>query len=188
MHYWISQCFAKVKVKSKKTKTLLSLQTVPRRGPHRSLAPVVDAKRRCGNQISFARLLSYRLLCWKEPILASYPFLGLLHKGSPRLYVAFSNARSKKRKNPCSKLTVFQQFGVTCLHVAKPIMSNVSRITWGILVKKLTYFFIPKSRHKYSHTNSRHDSYFPRWSSHSWSLGWLWLNRLRIKLSNWCFN
>ena len=152
MHYWISQCFAKVKVKSKKTKTLLSLQTVPRRGPHRSLAPVVDAKRRCGNQISFARLLSYRLLCWKESILASYPFLGLLHKGSPRLYVAFF------------------------------------RIMWGILVKNLTYFFIPKSRHKYSHTNSRHDSYFPRWSSHSWSLGWLWLNRLRIKLSNWCFN
>ena len=24
------------------------------------------------------RLLSDRLLCWKEPILASYPFLGLL--------------------------------------------------------------------------------------------------------------
>ena len=24
------------------------------------------------------RFLSYRLLCWKKPILASYPFLGLL--------------------------------------------------------------------------------------------------------------
>ena len=27
------------------------------------------------------RLLSDRLLCWKEPILASYPFLGVLHAG-----------------------------------------------------------------------------------------------------------
>ena len=41
--------------------TLPSLQTVPRRGPHRHMAPVVlkqfiDAKRRCGNQISFPLL------------------------------------------------------------------------------------------------------------------------------------
>ena len=167
MHYWISQCFAKVKFKSLKKQKPCFLYKLCLAGDH------TVPKRRCGNQISFARLLSYRLLCWKEFILASYPFLGLLHKGSPRLYVAFSKARSKRRKTPSSKLTVFQQLGVTCLHVAKPIMSNVSRITWGILVKNLTYFFIPKSRHKYSHTNSRHDSYFPRWSSHSWSLGWL---------------
>ena len=33
------------------------------------------------------RLLSDHLLCWKEPILASYPFLGLLHKGASKLAI-----------------------------------------------------------------------------------------------------
>ena len=40
------------------------------------------------------RLLSDRLLCWKEPILASYPFLGLLHKGA-----SLQNWQSKRNLN-----------------------------------------------------------------------------------------
>ena len=44
------------------------------------------------------RLLSDRLLCWKEPILASHPSLGLLHKRSPRLHTPFPNARSERKK------------------------------------------------------------------------------------------
>ena len=40
------------------------------------------------------RLLSDHLLCWKEPILASYPFLGLLHKGA-----SLQNWQSKRNLN-----------------------------------------------------------------------------------------
>ena len=44
------------------------------------------------------RFLSDRLFCWKEPVLASYPFWGLLHKRNSRLHTPFPNARSGKRK------------------------------------------------------------------------------------------
>ena len=44
------------------------------------------------------RLLSDKLIFWKEAILASYPFHGLLHKGSSRLHTPFLGA-----KNPSSK-------------------------------------------------------------------------------------
>ena len=51
-------------------------------------------------------------------------------------------------------------------------------VRWAICIENLTQFFIPKSGRKYSHTNSYNfaDSYFARWSSHSWSLGRLWRN------------
>ena len=60
---YLTLCKSQGQKQKKYQKTLLSLQTVPRRGPHRSLAAEVDAKRRCGDQILFARLLSDRLLC-----------------------------------------------------------------------------------------------------------------------------
>ena len=44
------------------------------------------------------RLLSDHLLCWKEPILANYPFLGYyIHKWSPRLHTPFPNTQSEKQ-------------------------------------------------------------------------------------------
>ena len=50
---------------------------------------------------------------------------------------------------------------------------------WGISIENLTYFFISKNGRKYSH-----DSYFARWSSHSWSLVFLlgiWLYFLLLR-------
>ena len=34
-------------------------------------------------------------------------------------------------------------------------VKNAVEVRWGIFFENLTYFFIPKSRRKYSHTNSK---------------------------------
>ena len=47
-------------------------------------------------------LLSDRIRCWKEPILVSYLFLGLLLKRRPGLHTPFPNAWSKKQNIPSS--------------------------------------------------------------------------------------
>ena len=50
-------------------------------------------------------------------------------------------------------------------------------VRWGIFIENLTVFLLLTSDREYSFTNSynfRHDCYFARWSSHSWSLGCLW--------------
>ena len=44
-------------------------------------------------------LLSDRLLCWKEPILASYLLSRFTHKRSTRLHTPLPNARFEKRKS-----------------------------------------------------------------------------------------
>ena len=49
-------------------------------------------------------------------------------------------------------------------------------VRWGIFLENLTVLLLPKRGRWYSHKNSyfRHDSYFARWSSCSWSLSCLW--------------
>ena len=50
------------------------------------------------------RLLSDRSLCWKEPILVSYPFLGYyVHKRSPKAAHSISGRPSREAENPSSK-------------------------------------------------------------------------------------
>ena len=84
------------------------------------------------------RLLSDHQLCWKQPILASYPFLVLRHKRSPRLCIPFSSARSERRKiqaqndraatnptqNPSTYTAVSCQITNSSILLVKPTLSR----------------------------------------------------------------
>ena len=79
-------------------------------------------------------LLSDHFLWWKEPIFASFPFLG------------FCTYIRKPRNEQLTKMGSF--------HQSKDNKWYVVEVRWGIFIENLTYFYIPWSGCKYSHTNS----------------------------------
>ena len=71
------------------------------------------------------RLLSDSLLCWKEPILASYPFLSLLHKRSPRLHNQKIQAQNNRADPESITYTVVSsQFTTNSIFPLKPTLSR----------------------------------------------------------------
>ena len=73
------------------------------------------------------RLSPDRLLCWKEAILASYSFLGLLHKRRTKLHAPFPNDRSEKRKihaqNDRAATNPARDFAIHCGNIGNSIIS-----------------------------------------------------------------
>ena len=105
------------------------------------------------------RLLSDRLLCLKETISPSYPFLGLLllREGLLLLRAVHLEMDNALKWPRCNKVSG---------HKTSNVLWKEGEV---FLIENLTLFLIPKRGRKYSHTNS-YDSYYARWSSHCWSL------------------
>ena len=119
------------------------------------------------------RLLSDRLLCWKETILASYPFLGLLLLREGLLLLGAVNLEMDNAlKWPrCNKVSG---------HKTSNALWKEGEV---FLIENFTLFFIPKRGRKYSHTNS-YDSYYAiLFSLLELELPVLWLAYLKAELA-----
>ena len=119
------------------------------------------------------RLLSDRLLCLKETISPSYPFLGLLLLREGLLLLGAVNLEMDNAlKWPrCNKVSG---------HKTSNALWKEGEV---FLIENFTLFFIPKRGRKYSHTNS-YDSYYAiLFSLLELELPVLWLAYLKAELA-----